>query len=209
MALLPTKQRDQILLIVIVLALGAIGGYFMYLYEDKATAIASLETHVQALDSLNDKVKSDVKRGTFDKARREAAQYEKELVVLSQLVPSTNEVPTLLDQVSTAARRAGLELQDVAPGGPQPGEDFDTYKYKLAVIGGFHPVAQFLTNIATLERIVAPMNVEVHVLATPKGEKRARAGEALLEAKFDIQTYVAHGGNRPVIVLKPTTQGNP
>ena len=209
MALLPTKQRDQILLIVIVLALGAIGGYFMYLYEDKANAITSLETHVAALDSLNEKIKSDVKRGAFDRARREAAQYEKELSVLTQLVPSTNEVPTLLDQVSTAARRAGLELQDVAPGGPQPGEDFDTYKYKLAVIGGFHPIAQFLTNIATLERIVAPMNIELHVLGGPKGEKRARAGEALLEAKFDIQTYVAHNGNTPVIVLKPTVQGNP
>jgi type IV pilus assembly protein PilO len=209
MALLPTKQRDQILLIVIVLSLGAIGGYFMYLFEDKSTAIATLETHVTALEDLNAKVKSDVKRGTFDKARREAAQFEKDLNVLSQLVPVTNEVPTLLDQVSTAARRAGLELQDVAPGGPQPGEDFDTYKYKLAVIGGFHPIAQFLTNIATLERIVAPMNVELHVLSSPKGEKKARSGEALLEAKFEIQTYVAHGGNVPMMQLKPTTQGNP
>jgi type IV pilus assembly protein PilO len=209
MALLPTKQRDQILLIVIVLSLGAIAGYFMYLYEDKSQAIATLETHVTALEDMNEKIKADAKRGTFDKLRREAAQYEKTLAVLTQLVPSTNEVPTLLDQVSTAARRAGLELQDVAPGGPQPGEDFDTYKYKLAVIGGFHPIAQFLTNIATLERIVAPMNIEVHVLSTPKGEKRARAGEALLEAKFDIQTYVAHGGNVRLTHLKPTVQGNP
>jgi type IV pilus assembly protein PilO len=208
MALLPTKQRDQILLIVIVLSLGAIGGYFMYLYEDKAQTIATLETHVAALDSLNERVKSDMKRGAFDRARREAAQFEKDLNVLSQLVPSTNEVPTLLDQVSTAARRAGLELQDVAPGGPQPGEDFDTYKYKLAVIGGYHPIAQFLTNIATLERIVAPMNVDVHVLSGPKGEKHAKSGEALLEARFEIQTYVAHGGSVP-LVLKPTTQGNP
>ena len=209
MALLPTKQRDQILLIVIVLSLGAIGGYFMYLFEDKATAITTLETHVAALDSLNEKVKLDVKRGTFDKARREAAQFEKELSVLSQLVPSTNEVPTLLDQVSTAARRAGLELQDVAPAGPQPGEDFDTYKYKLAVIGGYHPIAQFLNNIATLDRIVAPMNIDLHVLSQPKGERRARSGEALLEAKFEIQTYVAHGGTVPLTQLKPTAQGNP
>jgi Tfp pilus assembly protein PilO len=101
MALLPTKQRDQILLIVIVLALGTIGGYFMYLYEDKSTAIATLETHVATLDSLNESVKADVKRGTFDKARREAAQFEKDLHVLSQLVPSSNEVP----RCSTRSRR--------------------------------------------------------------------------------------------------------
>ena len=208
MALLPTNQRDQILLIVIVLSLGAIGGYFMYLFDGKSQEIATLEAHVTTLDSLNDRVRADLKKGTFDKLRREAAQFEKDLSALSQLVPETNEVPTLLDQVSTAARRAGLELQDVAPAGPQPGEDFDTYKYKLAVVGGYHPIAQFLTNIATLERIVAPMNVDLHVLKEDKGEKRARPGEALLEAKFEIQTYVAHGGSMPAMQLKPTT-GNP
>ena len=44
MALLPTRQRDQILLMVIVLSLGAIGGYFMYMYGDKSQQIATLDT---------------------------------------------------------------------------------------------------------------------------------------------------------------------
>ena len=212
MALLPTKQRDQILLVVIVLSVGAIGGYFMYLYEDKAQEISTLETHVAALDSLNNKVKSDTRKGLFERARKEAQAFEKNLKVLGQLVPNTNEVPTLLDQVSTAARRAGLELQDIAPAGPQPGEEFDTYKYKLGIVGGYHSVAQFLTNIATLDRIVAPMNVSLAV--TPlKGERRARANESLLDAHFEIQTYVAHNGVPAVGAAakpaKPPAQGNP
>jgi type IV pilus assembly protein PilO len=209
MALLPTKQRDQILLVVIMLSVGAIGGFFMYLYEDRAQEISTLDTHVAALDSLNERVRQDVRRGTVEKVKKDAARFEKDLDVLAQLVPSTNEVPTLLDQVSTAARRAGLELQDVAPAGPQPGEDFDTYKYKLGVVGGYHAIAQFLTNIATLDRIVAPMNLSLMV--TPqKGEKRARAGESLLDAKFDIQTYVAHAGPPPLPAQSPkSTTGNP
>jgi type IV pilus assembly protein PilO len=211
MALLPTRQRDQILLIVIVLSLGAIGGYFMYMFGDKAQEISTLDTHVAALQSMNEKVKSDIKAGAFDRARKEAARVEKDLRVLDQLVPKTNEVPALLDQVSTAARRAGLELADVAPAGPQPGEEFDTYKYKVGVVGGYHEIAQFLTNIATLDRIVAPMNVNL-IVTMQKGEKRARFGESLLDAKFEIQTYVAHGG-MPMAggpaSAKATTQGNP
>jgi len=210
MALLPTRQRDQILLIVIVLSLGAIGGYFMYMFGDKSQEIATLETHVAALQTMNDKVKTDIKAGAFDRARREAARFERDLRVLDQLVPKSNEVPALLDQVSTAARRAGLELQDVAPAGPQPGEEFDTYKYKLGVQGGYHEIAQFLTNIATLDRIVAPMNVFL-VVTSGKGEKRAKTGESLLDARFEIQTYVAHGGV-PLAgpeSAKPATQGNP
>jgi type IV pilus assembly protein PilO len=213
MALLPTRQRDQILLIVIVLALGAVGGYFIYMFGDKAQEIATLDTHVQALEDMNKKVKADIKSGAFERARREALRFEKELSILSRLVPSTNEVPALLDQVSTAARRAGLELQDVAPAGPQPGEEFDTYKYRVGVLGGYHEVAQFLTNIATLDRIVAPMNITLMV-TNGRGEKHPRSGESLLDAKFEIQTYVAHAGMQsgPGATESPkptTTQGNP
>jgi type IV pilus assembly protein PilO len=194
---------------VIVLSLGAIGGYFMYMFGDKSQSITTLETHVEALESMNTKIKSEIKSGAFERSRREAQRLEKDLVILNRLVPSTNEVPALLDQVSTAARRAGLELQDVAPAGPQPGEEFDTYKYKLGVVGGYHEVAQFLTNIATLDRIVAPMNL--YLVVTPgKGEKRAKSGESLLDARFEIQTYVAHG-LQPTVAQAggPKTQGNP
>ena len=213
MALLPSRQRDQILLMVIVLSVGAIGGYFMYMFGDKSQEIATLDTHVAALQTMNDKVKDDVKKGAFDRARREALRYERDLKVLDQLVPHTNEVPALLDQVSTAARRAGLELQDVAPAGPQPGEEFDTYKYKVGVQGGYHEIAQFLTNIATLDRIVAPMNVNL-IVTLGKGEKKAKSGESLLDARFEIQTYVSHGGIAPATSegAKPpaaSTQGNP
>ena len=208
MALLPSSDRNKILLIVIVVSVASIIGYFMNIYGDKAQQIANLDTHVQALEGMNTKVKTDIKSGAFEKARKEAQRYEKELTVLSRLVPSTNEVPLLLDQVSTAARRAGLELQDVAPAGPQPGEEFDTYKYRVGVIGGYHEVAQFLTNVATLDRIVAPMNVYL-VVTGGRGEKRPRAGESLLDARFEIQTYVAHGGMQPNTESAKTTQGHP
>lgn len=198
-------------MIVIVLSLGAIAGYFMYMYGDKAQAITTLQTHVDALDATNTRIKADIKSGAFERARKEAQHYEKDLALLSRLVPSSNEVPSLLDQVSTAARRAGLELQDVTPAGPQPGEEFDTYKYRLGVVGGYHEVAQFLTNIATLDRIVAPMNLSLLVTAG-KGEKRAKPGESLLDARFEIQTYVAHGAPQATVAQagQPAkTQGNP
>src|SRR5436190_23248291 len=117
MALLPSRQRDQILLMVIVLSLGAIGGYFMYMFGDKSQEIATLDTHVGALEAMNDKVKADVKAGAFDRARREAARVERDLRVLDRVVPNTNEVPALLDRVATAAGRAGLELQVAARAG--------------------------------------------------------------------------------------------
>jgi hypothetical protein len=59
-------------------------------------------------------------------------------------------------------------------------------------------VAQFLTNIATLDRIVAPMNLSL-IVTTGRGEKHPKAGESLLDARFDITTYVSHGGPQPTV----------
>lgn len=208
MGLLPARQREQILLVVIMLSVGAIGGYYMYLYKDKTVQITTLETHVASLDSLNDQVRTEIKRGTVEKVKKEAVLYEKDLGMLRQLVPTTNEVPSLLEQVSTAARRAGLELSDVAPEGVQPGDQFDTYRYKIGVVGGYHAIAAFLTNIGSLQRIVAPMNLQLGITAG-KGERRPHPGEALLEAKLDIQTYVSHGAPPAGTVTAALTQGAP
>ena len=111
------------------------------------------------------------------------------LVLFRQLVPVANEVPTLLDQISTAARQVGLELGGVNPQGVIPGEIFDTYRYQVGVAGSYHRIAQLLNNIGSLTRIVAPMNLALNPSATTG--PRVRANEQLLTATFEIQTYVA------------------
>ena len=83
-------------------------------------------------------MKAELKNGALRARAEGSCTLRENLAVMRQLVPTTNEVPALLEQVSTAARRAGLDLPDVAPAGPQPGEQFDTYKYKVGVLGGYH-----------------------------------------------------------------------
>ena len=91
--------------------------------------------------------------------KAEAEAFARELGVLRRLVPTENEVPALLEVVSSAARRAGLELSDVQPDGVVNGDQFDTYKYKLGVTGPYHQVGEFLANVGSLPRIVAPINL--------------------------------------------------
>ena len=111
---------------------------------------------------------------------------------MRQLVPVSNEVPALLEEVSTAARRVGLDLATVEPVPVIPGEQFDTYRYKLGVMGGYHAVAQFLTNVGSLDRIVAPVGLSFKMHAGDvKSRAQQKPGEALLDATFQIQTYVA------------------
>ena len=113
------------------------------------------------------------------------------LVQMRQLVPVANEVPTLLEQISTAARRTGLDIADVTPLGVIAGDVFDTYRYRMGVTGSYHRIAQFLDNIGSLTRIVAPMNLSLLPTTRDMRTQRVRPNEALLDASFEIQTYVA------------------
>ena len=121
----------------------------------------------------------------------EADAFGRELEVLRRLVPTENEVPALLESVSTAARRAGLELSDVQPDGVINGDQFDTYRYKIGVTGPWHQVAEFLGNVGSMPRIVSPINLTL-TTSSRSGERRPQKNEQFLDAKFGIQTYVAH-----------------
>jgi len=107
-------------------------------------------------------------------------------------VPTGNELPALLEQVSTAARREGLDISGVEPQPVVEGDTFDTYRYKLTITGGYHALAEFLTNVGSLTRIVAPVNLTLS-LSTNQNSNAVRlapTGTAAIESKFDIQTYV-------------------
>jgi type IV pilus assembly protein PilO len=126
---------------------------------------------------------------------REAARSRATLAMLRRLVPTEHEVPGLLEQVSTAARRAGLEIGGVAPEPVLAGTEFDTYRYKITVAGGFHALAQFLGNVGSLPRIVAPVTFQLTPrIASGRGARRgAVTGRGQpLNATVTMQTYVAH-----------------
>lgn len=185
-------KREQSLAGIGFAALLLLAAYWYFLYKPKAQELAATQAHVDSLDRKNQQAKADLAQGSLQKLRAQSAEYEQSLRVMRQLVPRSNEVPALLEDISTAARRVGLDLATVEPMPVLPGEQFDTYRYKLAVIGGYHPVGQFLSNVGSLNRIIAPvtMTIKVHPVAD-KTKARVKKGESLIDTEFQVQTYVA------------------
>ena len=185
-------KREQSMAAAGLAAVLLLGAYWYFLYKPKAAELAATQVHVDSLDRRNQQAKADIATGSLQKLRAQAAEYEQSLKVMRQLVPRSNEVPALLEDISTAARRVGLDLATVEPMPVLPGEQFDTYRYKLAVIGGYHPVGQFLSNVGSLNRIIAPvtMAIKLHPVAG-KTKARVRKDESLIDTEFQVQTYVA------------------
>jgi type IV pilus assembly protein PilO len=196
MGLLPTNQRDQGMIAVGVISLMLAAAFYSYVYSPKSEELSKIEERVTALETANDKAKVEVARGRDSKElRAQAEMYKQNLELMRQLVPTGNEVPALLEQVSTAARRVGLDIGAVEPEPVIPGDEFDTYRYKISIVGGYNDVGEFLTNVGSLTRIVAPVNLKLTPSTNAEAIRtKTRGGQSVLQSDFEMQTYVAKVG---------------
>lgn len=193
MASLPTSQRDQLFLLLAFVGVLGAGAYGYFIFAPQQAAMAAVAAHVDSLDAATQRAKAQMARGmSADSIHVESRRLRATLDLIRTLVPAGNEVPALLEQVSTAARQVGLDISSIEPEPVIQGEQFDTYRYKLRVIGNYHDVGRMLSNIASMTRIVAPLGVEL----VPSGEaggagaKNPTTPDRIpLQASFTIQTY--------------------
>ena len=201
MAILPARDRDKYMLFVIVASLVVGYGYYDYLWSPKNDELTVSQARVDSLVVMNQRAKSELAQGKTQELKAEADRFNGDLEVMRRLVPTGNEVPALLEQVSTAARRVGLDIADVTPLPLLAGDQYDAYKYRLSMRGDYHQIGTLLTNIGSLQRIVAPINLTLAPVAGPAGAgKRARMQP--VEARFEIQTYVARNIPVPIVRVK-------
>lgn len=193
MAFPPKSQREQAMVLVVVVAAMLASAYWNFVFKPKNDELTELRTRVDTIEVRNQVAKAQAAEGKGEKLKAEADQFGRDLEVMRQLVPTGNEVPALLEQVSTAARRAGLDISAVQPSPVVEGSQFDTYRYQISVTGGYHAIAEFLANVGSLTRIMAPVNVSLAVTGNQNLEAVTRrpAGSSALDTKFEIQTYVA------------------
>jgi type IV pilus assembly protein PilO len=153
--------------------------------------IVAIRDTIARFEAATDSAKKELARGTVADVRKRLENYRSSLVLLRRLVPERNEVPNLLDDISTRSKIRGVTLSQVVPqpvqAGPAP---FDTYKYNMSVIGRYDQIGQFLADVASLQRIIVPYDVTVTAANSSAAKVLGDSTEALLEARFQIRTYV-------------------
>jgi type IV pilus assembly protein PilO len=197
MALFPTDQRSQIMMLLVLVA-GA-GGYFFWtkVQSPQSAQLHAAQDEADSLAKIVEAAKRDLASGTVDDLRRKVQEYQGSLELMRRLVPERNEVPNLIDDISTKAKVRGVTLGKIQPLTPEPGSPFDTFRYRLEVYGHYDQVGEYLADIASLPRIIVPQDV-VLSSATPATQKLL--GDtlgALLLAEFTIRTYVKSSSPPP------------
>jgi type IV pilus assembly protein PilO len=182
------NNRDKAMAAVVLVALALAYGFYDQIWTPKDVELNATQARVDSLLEMNRRAKAELAQGKTAEVRAEADRYGQDLEVMRRLVPTSNEVPALLEQVSTAARRVGLDIADVQPEPLLTGDQYDAYKYRLSMRGNYHQIGTLLANIGSLQRIVAPINL---TLAPAGGGDPKKGRVQPVVALFEIQTYVA------------------
>lgn len=193
-------QEKQVPLLMVFLAVGV--GYLGYTgtgldtlglrgVQQTQDSVVARQKSIDSLTALTDTAKKLLASGSAEDLRRRLDGYRASLGLLRRLVPDRNEVANLMDEISTRAKIRGVQVATFQPlpveQGPAP---FETYKYQYAVVGRYDQLGEFLSDVASLQRIIVPVELSIDAVDVARAKALGDSSGALLEARFQIRTFV-------------------
>jgi len=188
MALIPDDPKHRNALIVGILAAALFYVFWAYWYSPQDLEVQDLSAQLDQLEFENQRAQLISARGGTQ-LQEKLAQYERHVGQLERLIPQEEEFAALLNQITSESRRNGVEIFSIDPEPEEVGAFYTKKSYELAVVGDYHSLGRFLATIASLPRIITPLDLE---LSRFQGDEDVLSPEFEfpLTARLRIQTYI-------------------
>jgi Tfp pilus assembly protein PilO len=193
----PADRRGQLLLVFSIVAAAAV--YFGWSGTPiggipGVSQLAKTRDSLQhEIDTLNTQIEAGqrlIRQGTVAQLERRLAEYRATLDLMRQLVPAGEEVPNLLDDISSRAKVRGATIHVFVPAALESGSPFDTKRVRVTATGQFDQIGEFLGDIASLPRIVVPYELKLERIQLPASDTSHNRSGTMLQASFQIRTFV-------------------
>ena len=155
---LPSRYR---LIIIAVVPLLVVGGYYQLFYTPASLELTQLEAQQQSLQRKLNEVRSVAAK--MDEFEAEIADLEGELKIALRQLPDSKELPGLLTDVSTLGKKSGLEFKAFRPRAEINRGFYSEVPIEIEFTGSYHEVAVFFDRVSKLDRIVNIGDLEVGV----------------------------------------------
>lgn len=191
MALLPSDPKRQRQLLIGLIPVLILFGYWYFFYGKAKAQISQLQSHLDALQQKNRVAQVEMARGGPELAKK-VALYVTYMHRLEELIPQRAEVPDLLHAMTLQAEQHNVTLEAMKPADEQQQQYYTREVYSLVARGPYDDVGQYLTAIGSLSRIVTPTDLSLKVApALPNQQQQQGPGTAPdVEASFKIETFV-------------------
>lgn len=150
----PVKAVFAILLFAMVFG----GGYWffvkdLYVQEDKVK-----QREVELREQYRDKAH---RVANLDVYKNQMEEMEETFGALVRQLPSDTEVPGLLEDITNTALGSGLSLREFALQSEVERDFYVELPINIQVVGTYHELATFVSNVAGLPRIVTLNDFEI------------------------------------------------
>ena len=153
----PLVFRVGVIAIVFVLVVGA--GIYYTIIEDKAPALERVRQEEQTLrDVFENKQR---KAANFDAYKTQLAQMEQSFGTMLRQLPGETEIPSLIVDISQTGLAAGLQEKLFVPQAEVPRDFYAEKPITISLSGGYHEIANFVSGIAALPRIVTLHDINI------------------------------------------------
>jgi type IV pilus assembly protein PilO len=184
------KDKKQLMVLLMVVPLGAIALFWFLVREPKAQEARDMQRVVDSLQLAVDSAKRELAAGTVEDLRRRVADFEAGLGLMRTLVPTDNEVASLINNISDRAKLRNVTVIDLSPQGTADGGRYRVARYRFQVLGHYDDIGAFLSDIASLQRIMVPSEVSITLATDAQSKAQADTTGSLLSATFQLKAYV-------------------
>jgi type IV pilus assembly protein PilO len=153
----PLAFRVAVIIIVFVVVLGM--GVYWFIIEDKAPQLQRVQEEEQTLRvSFENKQK---KAANFDAYKAQLTQMEQSFGTMLRQLPGKTEIPSLIVDISQTGLAAGLQEKLFQPQAEIPRDFYAEKPIMISLSGGYHEIANFVSGIAALPRIVTLHDINI------------------------------------------------
>ena len=160
----PFVFRAAVIGLVFAIVLGF--GVYFFIIEDKLPQLKrEQQTETDLRTTFENKQR---KAANYDAYKAQLAQMEQSFGTMLRQLPGETEIPSLIVDISQAGLAAGLQENLFQPQPEIPKDFYAEKPIKIILSGGYHEIANFVSGVAALPRIVTLHNI----IITPEDAER-------------------------------------
>ena len=153
----PFAFRAAVIAIIFVAVVGA--GIWFMIIEDRAVVLDRAAQEEQELRTTFENKQR--KAANYDAYRDQLAQIEQSFGTMLRQLPGETEIPSLIVDISQTGLAAGLQERLFRPEAEIPKDFYAEKPIRIRLSGGYHEIANFVSGIAALPRIVTLHDINI------------------------------------------------
>lgn len=159
-----SKSQKQIMMLIVVSSLIALIAYFNFLLKPQMRKVFSTVSMLNK--SQNDLRSAQADIANIDKYKNDISMFEEKVDRYEKMLPAEQEIPSLLESLSTIAKNSNIKIVGITPTALREGSGARDRVYQeipilISAKSGYNELGRFLSSLENSDRFMKVADIEI------------------------------------------------